>query len=184
MGLTLTKRATADALDVSLPTVDRWIARGCPVLERGAKGKPWQLDLAAVVQWLAERRARGFGPPATRAKPSSARTRRSPAPEAVELLDSMMLSMDYMVPWTHDHVVSVTAYREQIGISEDELLYLMAFGLPYFPPTEGETVGRVSIPHAERFRGLLSCFVECHGGDGRATNIATEAMRLCGRLSG
>lgn len=35
----------------SLPTIDRWIASGMPVVERGGKGKEWQIDTAAVFQW-------------------------------------------------------------------------------------------------------------------------------------
>jgi hypothetical protein len=181
LGLNLSKRGVAEALDVSSVTVDRWVSRGCPVLERGAKGKRWVLDLAAVVEWLAERRAAGYGPPASRSKATGGRSCRTPSPEAVELLDGLVLSLDQMIPWQHGDVVTVTAYQEQIGIDADEWLYLVALGMPYYPPAAGETVGRVSIPHAERFRGLLSCFVEGLGGDGTATNVATQAMRLCGR---
>lgn len=35
----------------SLPTIDRWIAAGMPVVDRGGKGKEWQIDTAAVFQW-------------------------------------------------------------------------------------------------------------------------------------
>lgn len=38
-------------MGVSLPTVDRWIRDGCPVKQRGAKGIPWEFDLAAIVAW-------------------------------------------------------------------------------------------------------------------------------------
>jgi phage terminase Nu1 subunit (DNA packaging protein) len=36
---------------VSLPAVDGWIRRGCPVVQRGARGVAWVLDLLAVAEW-------------------------------------------------------------------------------------------------------------------------------------
>jgi len=42
----------AEIFGKSLPTVSAWVARGCPVLERGAKGREWQFDTAAVADWI------------------------------------------------------------------------------------------------------------------------------------
>ena len=36
---------------VSLPAVDAWIRRGCPTVQRGARGVPWVFDLLEVAQW-------------------------------------------------------------------------------------------------------------------------------------
>ncbi len=41
----------AGVFAVSLPTVDRWVSKGCPVVSRGGKGKEWSFDLAAVIAW-------------------------------------------------------------------------------------------------------------------------------------
>ena len=51
----LNKAQLAEALGVSVQAVDGWIRRGVPVMERGAKGVPWQFRLADVVEWLNER---------------------------------------------------------------------------------------------------------------------------------
>lgn len=36
----------------SLPTIDAWVRRGCPFIEKGGKGKEWRFDSAAVHNWL------------------------------------------------------------------------------------------------------------------------------------
>lgn len=48
---TLTKAGLAEAFDVSLPTVDAWLRRGCPYIREGANGQPWAFDLPAVIAW-------------------------------------------------------------------------------------------------------------------------------------
>jgi phage terminase Nu1 subunit (DNA packaging protein) len=42
----------AEIFGKSLPTVSAWITRGCPVVERGGRGREWQFDTAAVHDWL------------------------------------------------------------------------------------------------------------------------------------
>lgn len=37
---------------ISLPTIDAWVRKGCPFVQRGSKGKEWQFDTAAVIEWL------------------------------------------------------------------------------------------------------------------------------------
>lgn len=41
----------ASICNCSLPTVDAWVRKGCPVVERGSKGKEWRFDSAAVIEW-------------------------------------------------------------------------------------------------------------------------------------
>lgn len=42
---------------VSPPTIDGWIAKGCPVEKKGSRGKPWEFNTAKVTEWrLAEER--------------------------------------------------------------------------------------------------------------------------------
>ena len=36
-------------------TIRAWIDKGCPVVEAGGSGKPWQLNLADIVQWREQR---------------------------------------------------------------------------------------------------------------------------------
>lgn len=55
--LILNRRDTATFFKVSEPTVDRWIADGCPVAERGGNGVAYQFDVYQVQAWRAERAA-------------------------------------------------------------------------------------------------------------------------------
>jgi phage terminase Nu1 subunit (DNA packaging protein) len=64
MGRPLNRKEVADFFGCSLPTVDVWVKEGCPAVQEGAKGSPWQFDSVAVHGWLvkkarAERRTRG-----------------------------------------------------------------------------------------------------------------------------
>ncbi len=45
------KAEAAEFFGVSLPTIDAWIRRGCPVVQRGAHGLPWILDLLEIAIW-------------------------------------------------------------------------------------------------------------------------------------
>lgn len=45
------KAACAEFFGVSLPTVESWIRKGMPVVQRGAKGIAWAIDLCAAAEW-------------------------------------------------------------------------------------------------------------------------------------
>lgn len=45
------KAQLAEFFEVSLATVDNWIRRGCPALQRGNRGTPWVFDLLSVAEW-------------------------------------------------------------------------------------------------------------------------------------
>ncbi|MGZ8246228.1 DUF1441 family protein [Methylomagnum sp.] len=47
----LNKAQIAEIFGVSLPAVEGWIRRGCPVAKRGGKGAVYEFDLLAVAQW-------------------------------------------------------------------------------------------------------------------------------------
>lgn len=51
MGKQVNRTELAELHDVSLPTVSAWVRKGCPVIERGGKGKQWIFDSAAVATW-------------------------------------------------------------------------------------------------------------------------------------
>lgn len=59
----LSKAQTAQFFDVSLPTVEGWIRRGCPVIERGDRGRRWTIDPLAVVEWQSSRQISEATPP-------------------------------------------------------------------------------------------------------------------------
>jgi len=52
---TANKARLAEFFGVSLPAVDGWIRRGCPVLQPGSSGVPWVFDILAVEAWRAGR---------------------------------------------------------------------------------------------------------------------------------
>lgn len=45
------KAELAEFFDVSIPTIDAWIRKGMPAIQRGAKTVPWVFDLLAVALW-------------------------------------------------------------------------------------------------------------------------------------
>lgn len=45
------KAELAEWFGVSVPTVDAWIRRGCPHLQRGNRGLSWVFDIKAVAEW-------------------------------------------------------------------------------------------------------------------------------------
>ena len=48
---TLNRSELAAHHGISLPTVDSWVRRGCPAIERGSKGSNWKFDPVAVIEW-------------------------------------------------------------------------------------------------------------------------------------
>lgn len=54
-GKNVTRQEVADLFGVSHTTVDAWIKRGMPVIQRGSRGKSWQINTAEVSAWLEQR---------------------------------------------------------------------------------------------------------------------------------
>lgn len=54
-GKRVNRAELADTFGVSLPTVDGWVRAGCPVVERGGRGKQWVFNTAAIAEWLRDR---------------------------------------------------------------------------------------------------------------------------------
>lgn len=50
-GQVVTRTALAEHFGVSATSVDHWVRTGCPVVQRGAKGKPWQFNTVDVMDW-------------------------------------------------------------------------------------------------------------------------------------
>ena len=50
-GQHVNKVELSDIFGVAMPTIDDWVRRGCPVVERGAKGKSWVFNTADVRAW-------------------------------------------------------------------------------------------------------------------------------------
>ncbi len=55
-GKVVNKRELAEFFGVSPQSIDGWLSRGCPVLERGAPLVGYKFDTAAVAEWRAEQR--------------------------------------------------------------------------------------------------------------------------------
>lgn len=60
-GKNVTRQEIADLFGVSHTTVDAWLKRGLPVIQRGSKGKAWVINTAEVSAWL-EQRAKESAP--------------------------------------------------------------------------------------------------------------------------
>jgi len=60
-GKNVTRQEIADLFGVSHTTVDAWLKRGLPVIQRGSKGKAWVINTAEVSAWL-EQRAKETAP--------------------------------------------------------------------------------------------------------------------------
>ncbi len=50
-GRIVNRAALAQLCGVTLPTIDAWVRKDCPVVERGGTGKEWRFDSAAVMDW-------------------------------------------------------------------------------------------------------------------------------------
>lgn len=56
MGVKLNRSGLAEHMGISLPTVDRWVKDGMPVVQRGARGVEWAFDLSDVIRWWGDRK--------------------------------------------------------------------------------------------------------------------------------
>lgn len=45
------KADVAEFFEMTVTSVDGWIRRGCPVVQRGKQGQAWVFDLLAVAEW-------------------------------------------------------------------------------------------------------------------------------------
>jgi phage terminase Nu1 subunit (DNA packaging protein) len=50
-GLPVNRAMLAKTFGVSVVTVDGWVSAGCPIVQRGSKGREYQFDTAAVAHW-------------------------------------------------------------------------------------------------------------------------------------
>ena len=64
------KLQVSEIFDVSVKTVDLWVRRGCPFIQRGDLRTPWIFDLLKVAEWkyTRSRRARVDDPEKLKAK--------------------------------------------------------------------------------------------------------------------
>lgn len=54
-GQEVNRTELAEFFGIAMPTVDDWIRRGCPVVERGGRGRAWKFNTAEVATWRIER---------------------------------------------------------------------------------------------------------------------------------
>src|SRR5258708_6458289 len=132
----LNRTALARKYNVSLLTVDRWVARGCPHRRRG---RAYEFELNDVAGWRAQQLVKHSNGGNT--------SGRRVCPDARKILSGLMLAQDHLIPWCHEQI-------------------LLLYGIPLLPPLEGEKLARVSIPHADRWRGMFAIYVEGLGGNG------------------
>ena len=82
-GRLINRGELASLCGVSLPTLDSWIEKGCPYVERGSKGVEWKFDSAAVIDWRIQRAVESAvtdaGDESTKARREDADCRRAEA---------------------------------------------------------------------------------------------------------
>lgn len=62
LGGIVNRAELANICGVSLPTIDDWVRRGCPIVSRGGRGKAWEFNTADVQGWrIADEVARALG---------------------------------------------------------------------------------------------------------------------------
>lgn len=50
-GVILNRTEAADHFGVAMTTLDDWVRRDCPVVQRGGRGRPWQFNTADLMKW-------------------------------------------------------------------------------------------------------------------------------------
>jgi len=50
-GQEVSRTGLAEFVGVALTTVDHWVRTGCPIVERGGRGKKWKFNTADVLSW-------------------------------------------------------------------------------------------------------------------------------------
>lgn len=50
-GRNLNRAETADYFGIAMTTLDDWVRRGCPAVQKGSRGKPWTFNSAQVIAW-------------------------------------------------------------------------------------------------------------------------------------
>ena len=86
-GQEVNQTGLADTFGVSLPTVRAWVRRGCPVVQRGAKGKQWVFNTADVAQWREDEAAAAAVGDTSKMDMDEARRRNEAAKAAMAELD-------------------------------------------------------------------------------------------------
>lgn len=59
MAAPINRKQLAELRGVSLPTIDSWVRRGCPVVTRGGPGKAWAFNPGEVAAWCDRFLSRG-----------------------------------------------------------------------------------------------------------------------------
>lgn len=54
-GRIVNRSGLAELFGVALPTVDGWVRNGVPVVTRGGRGRQWEFDTAAVIDWIRDK---------------------------------------------------------------------------------------------------------------------------------
>jgi len=91
----LSKGELAEAIGVSRLTVENWIGRGCPVTEKGSRGRRWALNPADVVAWLLARDRNGTkAPDLTRARAELAQAQAEKAKLELATLRGRLIPAD------------------------------------------------------------------------------------------
>lgn len=121
-------------MGVSLPTVDRWVTAGCPVVSQGGKGRAWEFSLPDVIAWRVERERKAATPDAP-TDAEAAKTRKliaeaqlaelelAKAKDAVALIDEFERAEARLMAIIQQNVMNVPAraFRQLAGVTDERV---------------------------------------------------------------
>lgn len=143
---------------IARKVADDWIRRGLPVVQRGGRGKAWEIDTRAAIDWHVAEQVRLRPPPRPEGAPV-------PGPEH---LAGLGLSLEQLDLGNPENLVPLKQYRAEHEIDDDEWAGLCVFGFPaHLRATESggvETV--VDRARADLWRLYFATFAELAGGNG------------------
>lgn len=76
-GKQVNRSGLAETFGVVTVTVDSWVKKGCPFVERGGRGKEWVFDTADIARWLRDMAAAEAGGDNTDSEEIERRTKRA-----------------------------------------------------------------------------------------------------------
>lgn len=168
----------ASIFGVPRKTLDDWLRRGMPVIQRGGRGKAWQIDTREALDWLVEEKVR--------LRPAAA-IEKAPRPGA-DKLQAIGLTLEQLDISNSENFMPIDEYREQHGLDEEEWSYLCAFGFPvHLHRTDsGEVSSVVDVARAALWRVYFSIFVEVAGGNGESSRLGSSLreVKLAGCAGG
>jgi phage terminase Nu1 subunit (DNA packaging protein) len=160
-GKIVSRAELAKTFGVSLVTIDNWVRRGCPHLDRGANGRQWRFDTAAVARWRDRQKAD---------RPAR-HERRDPLIETL-----LSRKDDWREIWAgHDDVptLSIEEFAAVVQTEPETVLLWVRVGMPYTTAGDIETGEgfRLRVDWAAEWLALVTARFVQAGADRQLLNL-------------